>query len=257
MKTLRTIILTLSIVLFPLLAQGQEIVVSTGGLFSKYISNDVNWKRSSIYRYSYFVRADYFHEIVKVFDLNLSISYQERIPLELFAYSHGISGGVQIGTVLSDWPTNPQNPLFDDEFYGIRFPNFKYLHLDVVPTFKVGQIVKLKVGIGPFFGILLNKEETTVTRALFNSRLHSIFNELQSDIISEYTRIDVGLVPKINVDYQINSKCYISLQSSYYLSLRRLNNTLVNRKVFLKNNMKWRAITVGLGFGYKINWTSN
>ncbi|WP_235298471.1 hypothetical protein [Portibacter marinus] len=218
-------------------------------IYSKFISKRSSWNESSIFRHSFLASVDLHRKVYDFVDISLFLSYQERTPLEIIVYQQVNSTGNVTATVLSKWPTNPQNMLFENSLYGIPFPRFKYFHVHLIPMLKVGSRLKVKLGVGPFLGVLLNRKQTTVTKELFDPSIHSLFDGILSEDIMTFTKYDAGILPKVHISYGFTKKITFALQCSYYMSLRRLNDTFVNRKEFTSRNMKWRALYTGLAIG--------
>ena len=108
-------------------------------------------------------------QLKKWLKIDIGVGYQERVPLEVLKFPMGDPSqqipGVEYIFIFSNYPTNPQNNLFET-FEGeiVRLPNFKYLNSEIIPTISLGGKVKYSIGIGCFGGILLNRKTTTVSK---------------------------------------------------------------------------------------------
>ena len=184
--------------------------------------------------------------------LDTGITYQERSPLEVFPFKWGANegiNGVSSRFIFGQWPTSPQHRLFDSNKY-VRFPNFKYLNIEIVPNITIGNNFSITIGVGLFGGVLLNRKATTFTRKDFPA-LDVVFdppNNVHGEVT--YHRYDCGFMPKAAIAYKINHKIKVGLQFKSYHSFIRLNDTFVANKN-LHWNMKWIAHAGGLSIQYK------
>jgi hypothetical protein len=184
------------------------------------------------------------------FNLDLGLTYQERMPLEFFTFEAGTQVGVPTFIQIQDYASHPQHQFHEVSGFD-RFPNFKYLHIEAVPNISFGKTLKTSIGVGLFSGILINKNETI--------REPSDFGELE-DYLSqsttgsvEYTRFDFGWQPKISCMYQISEKFSLGVEAKSYHSLVRMNDTAVNsERVF---NFFWVAYAGGITLQYQFNTT--
>jgi len=185
--------------------------------------------------------------------LDTGLTYQERIPLEVLRFPFGNPNNGNEGAAsfyFSEYPTNPQHKLFNDNYK--RLTNFKYLTLEIIP-----QVVlesknnwKFKAGAGIFGSILLNRDQTTVTKddlpneEFFFGPPFNVYGEVI------YTKYDYGWIPKIGADYWLNEKMKLGVVFKSYHSVVRLNDTFIDP--VLVWNMKWIAIAGGVSFQYII-----
>jgi len=183
-----------------------------------------------------------------------SLTYQERIPFEMLPFPMGEHANSFNASILTNWPTNPQNEFFDQVGYATRFPNFKYVHLQLIPSIKVGKKISASLGFGPFLGVLVNQKQTTITKEDFHPEFQSFFTGGNSEtrVIDRlsYTFIDYGVLPKFSVGVKLTKRMSLSLPAKYYISFYRINDTLVRRQAFRLDNMRWRAILVGINMAY-------
>lgn len=184
------------------------------------------------------------------FNLDLGLTYQERMPLEFFTFEAGTQIGVPTFIHIQDYASHPQHKFHEVSGFD-RFPNFKYLHIEAVPNITFGKKLKTSVGIGLFGGRLINKNEVT--------RKPSDFGELENYLTQsttgnvEYTGFDFGWQPKVSCMYQINEKLNLGVEAKSYHSLVRMNDTDVNtERVF---NLFWVAYTGGIILQYELNTT--
>ena len=233
-------------------AQDDKIGISSGIVFSKYVSQHPSYSLGSIWRRSAWISVDYRNNIHRCFQVEASISYQERTPLELLPFAMSPQSGGLDATILTNWPTNPQNELFDRVDYARRFPNFKYAHLEVAPSIKFDAAISASLGFGVFGGILLNKNETLITRDDFDPEFHSLLTTQGVVDTITYTLFDFGVLPKFSLGLRIRKKLHVGIHAKYYISLRRLNDTLVRRESFQLDNMRWRAVLIGTYFTYDL-----
>lgn len=233
-------------------SQSSSIGVSTGLVSSKFVSQHPTYGVEGVFRHSFWVSVDYKKRFGKYLQIESSLTYQERIPLEMLPFNMGNQGNSFNATILRNWPTNPQNEIFHEVDYARRFPNFKYVHLDLVPSIQVGNKISYSLGIGPFVGILANQKETLISKEDFDSQFHSLLTDQGVIDTISYTMFDFGILPKLSVGLGMNKKIRLSLQAKYYISLYRLNDTLVRRETFRLDNMRWRAILIGFNLAYTL-----
>jgi hypothetical protein len=90
----------------------------------------------------------------RLFQLDIGLTYQERPPLEIFPFAAGPQAGVRTTVTVGNWPSTARHPLFNDPAHTFwRFPNFRYLHLEAMPSFKYeGERFSLLAGVGVFGG---------------------------------------------------------------------------------------------------------
>ncbi|MEZ4886851.1 MAG: hypothetical protein R3E32_19135 [Chitinophagales bacterium] len=181
------------------------------------------------------------------------MTYQERKALEVFHFPFGDESqqvaGVTGMWIFAKYPTSPQSEIFDPEI-DHPFPNFRYLNLEFIPMFEIGQKLKLRAGFGLFGGILLNPAQMTFGREDFPR--DDAFFEPPFNVYGEvsYHEYDFGYLPKIAISYPINGKMNIGASAKAYLSRVRLNDTFVAPRN-LQWNIRWESFLVGLDFQYR------
>ena len=214
----------------------------------------INWRDGNTWRKGAWVSLNQNHKIYKWLHLDTGITYQERMPLEVFTFHWAWEFNQEISGVsnrytLGKWPTNPQNEKFDPSMY-VRFPNFKYLNLEIIPNITIGDTFSITIGAGLFTGVLLNRKATTVTKENFPI-VASLFgppHNLSGEVT--YHRYDSGFIPKAAIAYKINDKIKVGLRFKSYHSFIRLNDTFVTENA-LGLNMRWVAHAGGLSVQYK------
>lgn len=185
----------------------------------------------------------------KYFDLNLDLglTYQERMPLEFFTFELNPQAGTASFLHIQDYASHPQHEFHEISGF-MRFPNFKYLHIEAVPNITFGKKLKTSIGIGLFGGILVNKKKSTRKPSDFGDReSHLIQRGVTGNI--EYTSFDFGWQPKLSCIYPISEKFSLGIEAKSYHSLVRMNDTAVSdERVF---NFFWLAYSGGILLVYQ------
>jgi len=207
-----------------------------------------DWQQGNNWRKGFWVTLNQNNKVAKWFGISTGLTYQERIPLEVFSLNYSLNNVPSVASryTFGQWPSNPQNRLFDEGIY-VRFPNFKYLNLEVIPNVKIGSTFSVTAGVGLFGGILLNKKNATITI----DKLPSLEGFVGTPYIYgefEYHKYDWGWIPQLNIDYQINDKIKIGALLKSYRSLTRLNDSFVDPSLYF--NMRWEAYAYGLNVQY-------
>ena len=210
-----------------------------------------DWSEGNTWRRGFWVTLKQNQKVCKWFGVSTGLTYQERIPLEVFSFNWGLNEGfpgVSTRYTFGKWPNNPQNKMFNKDTY-VRFPNFRYINLEVIPNITIGNDFSITIGIGLFGGLLLNRDATTVTKDDLPETLHIFFDPPQN-LYGEFTyhRYDFGWIPQLNIDYQINDKFKIGILFKSYQSLIRLNDNFVDKDLVF--NMRWIAHAYGLNIQY-------
>ena len=255
-KLLKSIILLiLTFIFINIHAQKNVPEISFGILNANIKTFIVDWNRGSAWRKGAWVSLNQNHKIYKWLHLDTGLTYQERMPLEVFTFhwgwglGEGVSG-VSARFTYGKWPTNPQNEKFDSDDRYVRFPNFKYLNVEMVPNITIGNTFSFTIGAGLFGGVLLNRKENTITKEYFPTAASDFGppNNVNGEVT--YHRYDSGFMPKVAINYKINDKIKVGLQFKSYHSFIRLNDTFVTERN-LALNMRWIAHAGGLSMQYK------
>ncbi|MEZ4986704.1 MAG: hypothetical protein R2795_16985 [Saprospiraceae bacterium] len=229
-------------------AQSVPISISTGISYSTVRSLAIEWRgdMKNPWRRGFWASVEGELLSRRHFRLDATITYQERVALENFPFNTGDVSATGVW-VFAKWPSNPQNELFELSGFE-RFPNFKYLHIESAPSIVlVNRKLFVSMGIGGFVGVLLNKNQTTITKENFPG-FEGVFETRQINHDIEYTGIDVGWMPKLNIHYRINNELKIGIIAKTYQSLYRLNDSRVFERKFKDRNVRWSALLVGINF---------
>jgi hypothetical protein len=187
--------------------------------------------------------------------LDFGLNYNERKALEVFVFNLGEPGTVQnaVGTfIYSMVPTSPQSEGFYT--HGRDYPhfkNFKYLHFQLIPKFVLGKKERLKMGLGMFAGLLLNR-----SRVIFGQKDFPWATDFEEPFNisgqNEYNDFDAGLVA--NVEYElpirIKENWRIGISSSARYSFVRLNDTFPDKNY--ASNMRWIIAEGGIFVRYTL-----
>jgi len=210
------------------------------------------WETGRVWRRGFWGTIETNPRITKWLSIDLGLTYQERMPLEVLPFPlAGVPAGVSGQFVLMKFPTNPQNELFDTGNY-LRIPNFKYLTLEAIPSVTFGKKLSVSLGVGLFGSILLNRTQMTITRedlpaaAPFFGPPRNI-----GDAPVLYHRYDAGWIPRGEVQYRLSEKLSLGVVVKSYQSFVRLNDTFVD-PYNLSFNMRWEAYAYGLSVQYHL-----
>ncbi len=226
--------------------------ILVGANYSNITSKRPAYENVNPFRYGWLISANQNIQLKKVVNLNIGITYQEKMPLEFFEFKMATQAGTSSFLVFEEYPSNPQNRFYNEENF-IRFPNFKYLNLEVVPNITLGNRIKTSFGVGLFGGVLLNKNEVTREQSDFVG-FKDMFEQLGVEGNVEYTRLDFGWIPKIECNYSINDKIGIGIQLKSYYSFSRVNDTLID--VIRPFNLFWVSYAGGVSFQYNFNFNN-
>ena len=234
-------------------AQKNTPELSFGILYADVKTRTPSWRDGNPFRRGAWLTLQQNNKLWNWFHLDTGITYQERMPLEVMSFAPGNSttgtAGIATLVTLFAYPTNPQNELFDNQFKEyLRLPNFKYLNLEIIPNITFEKVLSFEIGVGVFAGILLNKNDKTVSKEdLPNEKIAFDAGQMSGEVL--YRKYDYGWIPKAAIAYQINDKIKVGLQFKSYQSFSRLNDTFVFKQKSL--NMKWIAHAGGLSMQYK------
>ncbi|MEM1326497.1 MAG: outer membrane beta-barrel protein [Bacteroidota bacterium] len=240
----------LAMMLFSLsnFAQFTEVTVSGRMVFSDIVTSvyhgsfgDVNsWKYSK----GFSVGTNYMMWKDRV-GIQTNLFYNERKALEYFPFR---------GPTLVMWPTSPQSENFNNSNFDPAFvhqPNFKYLHLELMPTYYLSLNEKWRIqsGIGVSGGILLNRQEVIFSPDDF-PRVTEWFRDRLDPKDIEYHRWDVAILGEIGVERRLSEKLAMRLSSSMQYSLINLDDIY---RSSLSDQMNWWTIMPSLGLSYRLN----
>lgn len=219
-----------------------RILFRRGILFSDIASKYEEFRMYNDVKYAMWTSLGISVPIRKILEIETSLTYQNRKPLEVFPFP--VAGGYHF---LVGYPTSEQSKDYRPDF--LIFPDFQYLHLEAVPVICVGRKLQCRIGIGLFYGILLNRD--VVTRDRYDFPLEQFLFEPPFSAYGEvlYHRQDYGVLPQLSVCYPIANRITLGLSAKSYQSLTRLNDTHVFP--WLDYNMRWSAYLLGLEAGYR------
>ena len=193
-------------------------------------------------------------KVWKGFHIDISINYQERLPLEKFVFSTpdptpGTNGIVTLANI----PTSSQSKMWDSGVYN-RLPNFKYTHFELIPSYTFGRRLECSFGLGLFYGRLLNQKKLMFSREdfpQFDFVFQPPFNASNSD---SYRKNDIGWIPKIKVTYGINQQLKLGFSSKAYFSEYALKSKPTGLSSWGRNaTTTWQVFTFGLDIVYILN----
>ncbi|GEM_PF-1647398 len=189
--------------------------------------------------------------------LEFGATYQERLPLEKFTFSDRRSPtGFIGGFSFSGYPTSPQSRLWNEAIY-LRFPNFKYVHFELIPTFSFGKKkLKVELGAGVFYGYLLNHRTLQFSEEDFP--VHAFFFQPPINVfgIDSYNQHDVGWIPKFSIAYRLNNRYTLGISAKSYISQYSLKSREIHDGLVSKwnryENTTWLVYAAGIDFTYDL-----
>ncbi len=211
----------------------QNISFSAGILRSDIVSYSDFYRQGNTPKYGFWTTAGVDFKLRKHIAIETNLTYQERKPLEVFPFE---------GIGFWKYPTSKQSPGYRPEFP--IFPNFKYLHLELVPVFENGHKLKTQIGVGFFYGVLINRDETTRGQSDFPLEQDFFGPPFYTHGEIFYHRQDYGFLPKASLTYQVNSRLGIGINVKSYQSIVRLNDTNIYSS--LPWNARWSAVFGGV-----------
>ncbi len=189
--------------------------------------------------------------------LELGATYQERLPLEKFTFSDRSSPTGFIGNFsFSKYPTSPQSKGWDEDIY-LRFPNFKYAHFELIPTFSFGKKkLKVELGAGIFYGYLLNYPTLQFSEKDFPAFAQFFQSPFNVFGIESYNQHDVGWIPKVSIGYKLGNRCALGISAKSYVSQYSLKSREVHDGLVSKwkrqDNTTWLVYAAGVDFTYDL-----
>lgn len=237
-------------------AQFSSPKISAGIQYSDILSYFDNYTDGNTWKRGVWTSLGTEYKIFKWFAIEGNITYQERKPLEVFAFPFGDSTGTAgegyAKFIISQYPTSPQSKIFRNSVNRyIQFPNFKYLDLEIIPLLKFGKKVEWRAGVGLFAGILLNRDLLIFGKEHFPSFESDFHPPLSAYGTVSYHRYDYGWIPKISCTYPISAKTKIGLSFKSYQSRVRLNDNFAHSRESLYFDMRWTAFLAGVDIQHK------
>lgn len=223
-----------------LTAQSDFVRIKSGVLFSdiKSLASDGAYEEGNDTKRGWQVSLGYSRKVHKFLNLEVDLSYNERKALEVFPFSFGLNPIVPSLWLYSSVPTSPQSEGFDWEEYNFKhFPNFKYMHVSLLPKLIFGSRIRGEFGAGLFAGYLLNQRQIIFDKEDFlwaASDFEPPFN-VHGEV--SYHRFDWGIKANSAVEYWFSEKTGLGISGSYMHSLTRVNDTFVDQ--FLDFNLRW------------------
>lgn len=189
--------------------------------------------------------------------IEFGVSYQERLPLEKFTFinQENTSGVNSIYSIVG-YPTSPQSKSWNEALYR-RFPNFKYAHLELIPTYSIGKKKsKVEIGFGVFYGYLLNQGELEFSIEDFPTYIMLYGQPANVTGVDRYNKHDIGWIPKIGFSHQITDRMTLGLSFKSYISqygLKRENEHHYSESRWNRQlNTTWMVYAAGIDVMYDL-----
>ena len=256
MKTTIPLIFLLMVLSREAFAQFSPPKLSLGIQYSDVLSSYEAYTEGNTWKRGVWTSVGTDYKILKWLAVEGNITYQERKPLEVFAFPWGdstMSGEGYAIWIFSEYPTSPQSKHFRDPdgLRFIQFPNFKYLGLEIIPLFRFGKRVEWSFGVGLFGSILLNRDLLRFGKEHFPFQQIFFGPPFYVYGTVSYHRYDYGWIPKISCAYPLNTKTKIGLSFKSYQSRVRLNDNFAHGRTSLGFDMRWTAFLTGIDIQYK------
>lgn len=179
--------------------------------------------------------------------LNAKGTFFNKKPLEVFAFDSPAFGGIPNIYTLTKVPTSKQSKDFDDSVYKV-LNDFKYLGIDLIPTFSIKRKIRFDVGIGFFYKRLINSEEVIVRRDdlpvfdfLFEPPFY-VFGEVH------YGKNEWGWLSNMSISLPISDTVSIGLEWSVNSYFNGMHPQPYPKDAI--DNPKWIVFTSGLNVQY-------
>ncbi len=176
--------------------------------------------------------------------LNAKGTFFNKKPLEVFAFDSNPDVGIAALYTFGKVPTSKQSENFDANEYKI-LNDFKYLGIDVVPTFSIKRKFKIDIGVGFFFRRLINPEEVVVRRE--DIPFFDAFFEPPFSVSGEvrYDENEWGWTLDTSISLPINGKMSIGLEGSFYHYFGGMHDAPYSIPL---GNRKWVVFTSGIKY---------
>jgi len=183
-----------------------------------------------------------------------NISYQERLPLEIFVFEGEWSGLSR--NVIAGFPTSPQSKIWDANKY-IRFPNFKYSYFELVPMINFGKNNKIHtaIGVGFFYGYLINHRKLIFRQEHFPSANFFFVSPFDYSGADSYRQHDLGWLPRFTTTFRLKQKLNIKTAVKGYISQIELKRNTHSQYSPLNRSQStnWIAFSFEIGIDFKIS----
>lgn len=196
-------------------------------------------------------------KLYKWLQLELGLTYQERLPLEKFTFRDKSSPTGRTGIFsFASHPTSPQSKRWDEDIF-LRFPNFKYIHVELVPTFSFGkERLNVQLGVGVFYGYLLNHRTLQFSAKDFPGYAQFFQPPFNGFGIDSYHPHDIGLIPKISMAHKLGSRYKLGISAKSYISQYSLKTREIHDGLVSKwnryDNTTWLVYAAGIDFTYDL-----
>ena len=182
-----------------------------------------------------------------------SLNYQERLPLEKIRFSTPAVSGINGIFTFSEVPTSPQSRDWNPNIYN-RIPNFKYTHFEVVPLYSFGNQLQIMLGIGLFYGHLINNKKLILRQEDFPAFDEFFMPPFNVSGVDSYRVSDVGWLPKVKIAYTLSDRLRLGLSGKIYISEYALKSKLFGISAWGKNFADtWQVFNLNLDFIHILN----
>ena len=227
------------------------IDLSYGVLHSDIYTRDEKLSEANSGKFGYYVSVGYQKKIWKHLHLKTRSIFFNKKPLEVFVFGSSPDVGIPGTYTFANVPTSEQSEGFDPKFDKI-LKDFRYLSIDILPTFSIERRIKFNLGIGFNYKRLLNFEDVIVRREDVPS--FDAFFEPPFSVSGEvhYGKNDYGWTSALSIAIPINKKIAVGLEGNFYHSFRGMHNEPYPAA---KGNPKWIVINGGLNLQYTLRTT--
>lgn len=239
-------------------AQFNSIAITTGAVYSDIQVSLQDQKSPEIKngndgKIGFYANLNTNYRLCKILSIEGGITYQERLPLEIYSFPIGdpdLPPEVTGRHYFTEVPTSSQSDNWNPIEFN-RLPNFQYLYAEVIPMATFGKKVKFSVGLGIFYGYLLNHKSLVFNRQDFPA-LDFLFNP-PFYVYGEdsYFKNDLGWLPNFSFSIPLSKRLSISSSLKSYISQIALKtSTQTDNKFHRPSNTNWMAVLFGVGLKY-------
>lgn len=186
-------------------------------------------------------------KVWKHLSFTATLQYEVKKPLEAMNFPMKIGLGILATQWFCAYPTTRNHPTFNSELGDVPLPSLRYLGAEMIVNYRLPlQKFGVEAGIGLFGRKLLNVAEAEIDSS--DLRRAAFFFRPPFNVYGTFRHntYDLGWVPQIAGNYQINDAWRLGILAKYYHSLLYLNDLYYDDYPQLSTSrMYWRSLYVG------------